>query len=224
MQTGVGYFGSSLGKKVVMGVTGLLLVGFVVAHMIGNLQLYLPAHDGVYALDTYSTFLHTFLHGGGLWIARGVLLLAAVLHVWAAVTLSRTNLAARPVGYDKLTPVASTFASRWMRVTGPIVLVFIVYHLLHLTAGTVHPSFESGHVFHNVVTGFQVPWVAAIYIVAMLALGSHLSHGIWSMLQTLGLSHPRYNGARKGLATILTVMVIGFNISFPIAVVAGLVR
>ncbi|CAN5631694.1 hypothetical protein BH09MYX1_BH09MYX1_01600 [soil metagenome] len=224
MQTGVGFFGSSIGKKVVMAVTGVLLVSFVVAHMIGNLQLYLPAHDGVPALDAYGTFLHTFLHGGGIWLARGSLLLAVALHIWAAVTLFRTNVAARPIGYQKLAPVASTLSSRWMRLTGPIVLIFVVYHLLHFTLGAVHPAFEPGHVFHNVVTGFQVPWVAGFYIVAMLALGSHLSHGIWSMLQTLGLSHPRYNALRKGLATLLTVVVIGFNVSFPIAVLAGLVR
>lgn len=224
MQTEAGFFGSSIGKKIVMAVTGIMLVGFVVAHVIGNLQLYLPPHGGEYPIDAYGKFLRTFLHGGGIWIARAGLLTAVLLHIWAAWTLTLMNLAARPVGYQTLKPLASTFSSRWMRVSGSVVLVFIIYHLLHFTVGTVHPNFEHGHVFHNVVTGFQVPWVSGFYIVAMLCLASHLSHGIWSMLQTLGLSHPRYNGLRKALAAILTVLVIGGNISFPIAVLTGFVR
>ena len=224
MQTGAGFFGSSIGKKIVMAVTGIMLVGFVVGHVIGNLQLYLPAHGGEHAIDAYGRFLRTFLHGGGIWVARGGLLAAAVLHIWAAFGLTLMNRAARPIGYQEQTPEASTFSSRWMRYSGAVVLAFIIFHLLHLTVGTVHPSFEHGQVFRNVVSGFQVPWVSGFYILAMLCLASHLSHGIWSMLQTLGLSHPRYNGLRKGLATVLTVVVIGGNISFPIAVLAGFVR
>lgn len=224
MQTGAGFFGSSIGKKIVMAITGIMLVGFVVVHMIGNLQLYLPAHEGVYPLDTYGTFLRTLLHGSGIWIARASLLTAAALHIWAAVGLTLMNRAARPIGYQEQHYVTSTFASRWMRISGAVVLLFIVFHLLHLTIGVILPDFEHGKVFHNVVTGFQVPWVSAFYIIAMLSLATHLHHGIWSMLQTLGLSHPRYNGLRNGLATLLTIVVIGGNISFPIAVLTGLVR
>ena len=224
MQTGAGFFGSSVGKKIVMAITGIMLIGFVVIHMIGNLQLYLPAHEGVYPLDTYGTFLRTLLHGSGIWIARASLLTAAGLHIWAAVGLTIMNRAARPIGYQEQQYVTSTFASRWMRISGAVVLLFIVFHLLHLTIGTVLPDFVHGKVFHNVVTGFQVPWVSACYIIAMLALATHIHHGIWSMLQTLGLSHPRYNGLRKGLATLLTIVVIGGNISFPIAVLTGLVK
>ncbi len=224
MNTGAAFFGSSIGKKIVMAVTGIMLVGFVVAHVIGNLQLYLPAHEGEYPIDAYGRFLHTLLHGSGIWIARAGLLAAVVLHIWAAVGLTLMNRAARPIGYQKQTPVASTFASRWMRISGIVVLLFIVFHLLHLTVGSVHPSFEPGQVYHNVVTGFQVPWVSAFYIIAMICLASHLSHGIWSMLQTLGLSHPRYDCLRKCLALALTVVVIGANISFPIAVLTGFVR
>lgn len=224
MQTGAGFFGSSVGKKIVMAVTGIMLIGFVVVHMIGNLQLYLPAHGGVYALDTYGEFLRELLHGSGIWIARAALLTAAALHVWAAVGLTLMNRAARPIGYQQQQYDASTFASRWMRVSGVIVLVFIVFHLLHLTIGNVLPGFVHGKVFHNVVTGFQVPWVSAFYIIAMLALATHIHHGIWSMLQTLGLSHPRFNGLRNGFATLLTIVVIGGNISFPIAVLTGFVR
>ncbi len=224
MQTGAGFFGSSIGKKIVMAVTGIMLVGFVVAHMVGNLQLYLPAHDGEPALDAYGHFLRTFLHGGGIWIARASLLAAVGLHIWAAAGLTRMNLAARPIGYREQQYQASTFGSRFMRWSGGILFIFIIYHLLHLTLGTVHPVFEHGKVFHNVVAGFQVPWVSAFYIIAMLCLASHLHHGIWSMLQTLGLSHPRYNGLRQGLATVVTAVVVLGNVSFPIAVLTGFVR
>lgn len=224
MQTGAGFFGSSVGKKIVMAVTGIMLVGFVVVHMIGNLQLYLPAHGPEHPLDAYGRFLRTFLHGGGIWIARAVLLTAVGLHIWAAVGLTLMNWAARPIGYRDQQYTTSTFASRWMRVSGVVVLAFIVFHLLHLTIGVVLPGFEHGKVFHNVVTGFQVPWVSAFYIIAMLFLATHLHHGVWSMLQTLGLSHPRYNRLRTGLATLLTIVVIGGNISFPIAVLTGFVR
>lgn len=207
-----------------MAVTGVILVGFVIAHMLGNLQLYLPAHDGVNALDEYGVFLRSVFHGSGLWIARAVLLASVGAHIWAAVTLSQKNKEARSVGYRAVHHSASTVASRTMLFSGLVVLVFIVFHLLHFTIGSVHPSFEEGKVFHNVVTGFQVPWVSAFYIVAMLALAPHLRHGVWSLFQTLGLSHPRWNQRRQVLALAVTVLVVGANISFPVAVLAGLVR
>lgn len=207
-----------------MAVTGVILVGFVVAHMVGNLQLYLPAHGGVHPLDEYGAWLRSVLHGSGLWIARAVLLASVGAHIWAAVTLSQRNKQARPVGYRALQHSASTFASRSMLVTGLIVLAFIVFHLLHFTIGAVHPAFVEGKVFHNVVTGFQVPWVSAFYVLAMLALAPHLRHGVWSLFQTLGLSHPRYDRRRQQLALVVTVLVVGANISFPVAVLAGLVR
>ncbi|MBL0209776.1 MAG: succinate dehydrogenase cytochrome b subunit [Holophagaceae bacterium] len=224
MHSGAGFFGSSVGKKIVMAVTGIMLIGFVVVHMAGNLQLYLPAHGGEHPLDAYGTFLRTLLHGSGIWIARAALLSAAGLHVWAAVGLTLMNRAARPIDYQNQQYDASTISSRWMRVSGVVVLVFIVFHLLHLTIGSVLPDFVHGQVFHNVVTGFQVPWVSAFYIIAMLCLATHIHHGIWSMLQTLGLSHPRFNGLRNRFATLLTIVVIGGNISFPIAVLTGFVR
>lgn len=220
MQREAGFFGSSIGKKVVMAVTGVMLVGFVFAHMAGNMQLYIGAH----ALDGYGEMLHTMLHGAGIWIARAALLGAVVLHIWAAVGLTRMNNAARGVGYREVQHQKSTFASRWMRVSGVVLLVFIVFHLLHFTTGTVHPDFVEGAVYHNVVAGFSVPWVSGFYIVAMLCLAAHLYHGVWSMLQTLGLSHPRYLKARKALAAGVTVLVVGANISFPIAVLTGFVR
>jgi succinate dehydrogenase / fumarate reductase cytochrome b subunit len=220
MQKAGTFFGSTIGKKVVMGVTGIALFGFVLAHMVGNLQLFM----GPETLNAYGEALREFGHGMGLWVARGGLLTAVILHIWAATSLTLASLKARPVGYRATRHRESTYASRTMRWSGPIVFVFIIYHLLHFTLGTVHGSFIPGDVYHNVVTGFQVWPVAVFYMVAMLALGFHLWHGVWSMLQSLGLSHPRWNALRRAFATIFTTVVIGGNLSFPIAVLAGWVR
>ena len=216
------FLGSSIGKKIVMAVTGLVLVLFVIGHMVGNLQIYM----GSEALNAYSEFLHHMLHGGGLWIARIVLLACAALHIWAAVSLTRMNAAARPGAYRQVKHEASTFASRYMRVTGFILLFFIVFHLLNLTTGQWHPggAFVKGQVFRNLVSTFQVGWVSALYIVAMVALAGHLSHGIWSLMQTMGWNHPRYNALRKQLAWAITAVVVAANISFPVAVLAGFIR
>jgi succinate dehydrogenase / fumarate reductase, cytochrome b subunit len=214
------FFGSTIGKKVVMGATGVVLFGFVLAHMIGNLLLY----QGPEALNAYSEFLHEMAHGMGLWVARGGLLVAVALHIWASTSLTLANAKARPVGYRETEHRESTYASRTMRWSGPLLLLFIVYHLLHFTTGTVHTSFVPGDVYHNVVAGFRVWPVSAFYIAAMITLGFHLWHGVWSMLQSLGLSHPRWNPLRRGVATVFTVLVITANISFPIAVLVGLVR
>ncbi len=217
-----GFLRSSLGLKIVMAVTGLILFGFVIGHLIGNLQVYL----GPEAMDAYAVFLRSFLHGSGLWIARGGLLLAASLHVWSATLLTLINRAARPVGYREVQRRESTYASRTMRWSGVTLLLFVVYHLLHLTFGVraVHPRFVHGAVFHNFVTGFQNPLVSAFYILAMLALGLHLYHGAWSFMQTLGLSHPRYDTLRYAVAIVLTVVVVAGNISFPVAVLTGVLH
>ena len=212
---------ATVGKKAVMAVTGLILFGFVVAHMIGNLTAYL----GPESMNAYAEWLRELLHGAGLWIARYVLILAVIFHVWSAVSLTIDNRKARPVGYrTRRRWVESTYASRTMVWSGPLLAVFIVYHLLHLTTGTVHPGFVEGDVYRNFVTGFRVLPVSAFYILAMLALGLHLYHGVWSMLQTLGLSHPRWNSLRKAFATGVTAVVVVGNISFPIAVLLGMIR
>jgi succinate dehydrogenase / fumarate reductase cytochrome b subunit len=215
-----GFLRSSIGKKVVMATTGVILFAFVVGHMIGNLQLYLGAH----ALNEYSVFLREFLHGSGLWIARGVLLASVGLHIWAATSLTLANRAARPVGYREWHAREATYASRTMRWSGVILLLFVVYHLLHFTTGTVHPSFAHDDVYHNVVAGFRVVPVSLFYILAMLVLGMHLKHGVWSMLQTLGLGHPRYRRLAHAFAVVVAVVVVVGNISFPVAVLLGVVR
>ena len=209
---------STIGRKVVMALTGLVLFGFVVAHMVGNLQVYL----GPTKLDEYGAALRKL--PALLWALRLGLLAAAAGHVWAATSLTLSNRAARPIGYRQTRYQESSYASRTMRWSGVILLLFIVYHLLHFTIGTVHPSFVEGAVNHNFVAGFRVPWVSAFYILAMLCLGMHMYHGVWSMLQTLGLSHPRYNPLRQAVAGAITVAVVVGNISMPLAVLAGWIR
>jgi succinate dehydrogenase / fumarate reductase cytochrome b subunit len=212
------FFDSSIGKKAVMAASGVVLLGFVVGHMAGNMLLY----AGPEALNAYGAKLHAL--PVLLWSVRLGLLVAVGLHIWAATSLTLTNWRARPVGYRERENVASTYASRTMIYSGPILALFVVYHLAHLTLGVVHPDFIPGDVYHNVVRGFQVPWVCAWYMAAMLALGFHLYHGFWSMLQSVGINHPRYNSLRKALALLFALALTGGNISFPLAVLTGLVR
>jgi len=214
------YVASTIGRKVVMAVTGMVLFGFVLGHFVGNLTLYL----GPEAINHYSEFLHGFLHGGGLWVARAVLLTCAVLHVWSATSLTLESWAARPKGYRRWTAKDSTYASRTMRWGGVILAAFIVFHLMNLTFGDAHPDYVRGDVYHNVVAAFQVWPVSVFYIVAMVALGLHLDHGVWSMCQTLGLSHPRYKRWARGAALGFALLIVVGNCSFPIAVLAGWVR
>jgi succinate dehydrogenase / fumarate reductase cytochrome b subunit len=220
MPRAASFLDATVGKKAVMAVTGLILFGFVVAHMIGNLQAYL----GPEVMNHYAVWLRELMHGAGLWIARGVLIVAVILHVWAALSLTLDNRKARPVGYRERRWEESSYASRTMVWSGPILALFIVYHLLHLTTGNLHPAFVEGDVYHNFVTGFRVVPASVFYIVAMLCLGLHLYHGVWSMLQTLGLSHPRWNPLRKAFAGTITAVVVLGNISFPVAVLLGIIR
>jgi succinate dehydrogenase / fumarate reductase, cytochrome b subunit len=220
MNWALSFLRSSIGLKVVMALSGVALFGFVLVHMLGNLQVYL----GPTLLDDYGRSLRALGHGTGLWVARGGLLLAAIAHVWSAYCLTRLNQKARPEGYRERENRESTLASRTMRWSGVVVLVFIVYHLLHFTIGTVHPDFVEGAVTHNFVTGLRVVWVAVFYMVATLLLGLHLYHGVWSMLQTLGLSHPRYDALRKRAAAAFAALVVIGNLSFPLAVLTGVVK
>lgn len=214
-----GFLASTIGQKVVMAVTGALLFGFVAVHLAGNLLLY----QGPEAINAYGRELRELLHGSGIWIARGGLLLAVLLHIWAAWALTLRNRAARPVAYRKWRAKKSTYASRTMRSSGVIILVFVVYHLMHLTLGSVHPAFAPGDVYHNVVAGFRVWPVSAFYILAMVLLGLHLNHGIWSLFHTLGLSHPRRRRAVRGFAAVFSALIVLGNVSFPVAVLLGLV-
>ena len=220
MEATRGFIRSSIGRKVVMAVTGVILVGFVIAHLLGNLQVYL----GPEAMNNYAVWLRQVLHGTGLWIARAVLLVAVILHIWSAASLTLSSRRARPIGYREQKWRESTYASRTMRWGGVIILLFVIYHILHMTTGTVHQSFIEGDVYHNFVAGFRVVPVSLFYIFAMLALGLHLRHGVWSMFQTLGVSHPRSIRAAHVLAWIVAIVIVVGNISFPLAVLAGVVR
>src|SRR5262245_49895446 len=188
MVEGRAYLRSSIGRKVVMAVTGAILLGFVLGHMIGNFTVYL----GPEAINGYAVFLREFLHGAGLWIARAVLLVAVILHIWSATSLTLTSRKARPIAYAQVEWREANYASRTMRWSGVLIFAFIVYHLMHFTFGNAHPSFIEGDVYHNFIAGFRSVPVSVAYIVAMILLGLHLRHGLWSMFQTLGVSHPRY--------------------------------
>lgn len=218
------FYRSSVGKKAVMAVTGILLFGFILGHMLGNMKLYLGAE----ALNHYAEWLRAlgspFLPAGvGLWIARLVLLGALAIHVHAAVVLTLLNRKARPVGYRRRETLTADYAARTMIWGGVMILLFVIYHLLHLTTGDVHPSFVHGDVYGNVVSGFQ-QWPAAMaYILANLALGFHLFHGLWSLFQSLGWNSPGLNPARRTFAIGFATIITAGNLSFPIAVLTGLV-
>ena len=215
----VRFYGSTIGRKIVMAVTGIVLVGFITVHMSGNLLV----HRGADAMNHYAAFLKS--EAPLLWGTRIVVALALVFHVHSAWTLSRRAAAARPERYDRLTPQVSTWSARLMRLGGILLVVFVVFHILHFTTGTVLSSlFVEGEVYQNVVRSFSVGWVAVFYLVAMLALALHLQHGIWSLFQTLGANHPHLEGGRKKLAWLSSIVIpIGFA-SVPLAVVFGLAR
>jgi succinate dehydrogenase / fumarate reductase cytochrome b subunit len=220
-----GFYRSSLGKKAVMAVTGLVLFGFVLGHLVGNLKMY----QGQEKFDAYAEHLRElgapfFGHGQFIWVMRLGLLLAVGLHIHAAWALTVQNRRARPGGYEVETHIQSTYASRTMRWGGVIVQLFVVYHLMHLTWGNAHPDFEAGKVYQNVVVGFSIPWVAIFYVIANLALGLHLHHGLWSLFQSLGWNHPKLNPWRRRFAAVFAAVVTIGNVSFPIAVLTGVVR
>jgi succinate dehydrogenase / fumarate reductase cytochrome b subunit len=219
---------TTVGKKIVMAVTGLVLVGFVIAHMVGNLKIFL----GAKAIDDYAVFLRTVgeplvPYEVLLWVARVILLVSVLLHILAAVQLTRMNWAARPQGYTTKQSIATTYAARTMRWSGVILALFVVYHLLHFTAGVVGFSagqYEHLKVYNNVVAGFSVWYVSVFYILAMAALCLHLDHGIWSMLQTLGCNNARISSLLKNLARVVALAVFAGFISVPVAVLAGWLR
>jgi succinate dehydrogenase / fumarate reductase cytochrome b subunit len=205
-----------------MAVTGAILFGYVIGHLIGNLQIYSSNHDQI---NRYAAFLHNPANVIPLWAIRAFLMGAVVLHVTACTQLWLLKRAARPTAYVKKDDVPASYAARTMIWSGPIVGSFIVFHILHLTVGAVLPIREIGlnqpDVRYNVIAGFQHPAVASFYILAMILLCMHLYHGLWSMFQSLGFSHPLYTPLlRKGAAIVAILIAIG-NCSIPAAVMAG---
>ncbi len=226
MVGGLAVYQSSIGKKVIMAVTGLIMVGFVFIHMIGNLKLYLP--DGGEHLDHYGHYLRVLgdpilIEGQALWMFRLVLLTAVVLHVISAFQLWGMANAARSSPYDKKKAAVATQLAMMMRLGGIVIGMFIVIHVLHLTVG-LHPQFQHGEVYHNVVTAFQQPVVALLYAAAMIPLGVHIWHGGWSLFQTLGLNNRRWKEFWKTVAALIAVLIVIGNISMPLSVLIGFVK
>jgi succinate dehydrogenase / fumarate reductase cytochrome b subunit len=218
---------TSIGKKILMAVTGLILFGYVFLHMYGNLHIY----EGRQYFNEYSVWLREmgyplFAHGVALWLLRIVLIVSLVGHVWAAWQVTRLDWESRPVRYGQKKMIAGTYAARTMRWGGVFLALFIVYHVLHFTLGTAYfeGPFSHTDVYSNVVIGFRNPIVSLVYIAAMIALGLHLYHGIWSMAQTLGWRSEVNNQLWRGFATVMAIVIAGGNISIPLAVMAGIVR
>jgi succinate dehydrogenase / fumarate reductase, cytochrome b subunit len=225
------FYRTTIGKKIVAALTGAILVGFVIGHMVGNLKAFMGiADDGVHKLDHYAHFLREMgepLLGYStlLWIVRAGLLVAVVLHVVTVIQLTIINRTSRSSNYQVYQRNSSTVASRAMFWGGLLLLAFIVFHILHLTTGTLHfDGFVEGKVYANVARTFQNWYMLAFYALAMLALSAHLYHGIWSLFQTLGLDDPERNKCIRKLACLCAFIVaIGF-ISVPTAVFFGILK
>jgi succinate dehydrogenase / fumarate reductase cytochrome b subunit len=221
----VRFWRSAIGKKWIMAVTGIMLLGFVLFHMIGNLKIYLGAAH----LDEYAEWLRTIgepfvPRGVFLWILRVGLIGAFFFHIVSAAQLTRMNHQSRPTKYQSPRDyVAADFASRTMRWTGVIVGLFVIFHLMDLTWGTVDPGWARGHVYANVIHSFQRVPVAIVYIVANIALAIHIFHGAWSMFQSLGINNPKWNDARRKFALGFALLIGIANVSFPLLVVTGVV-
>jgi succinate dehydrogenase / fumarate reductase cytochrome b subunit len=219
---------STIGKKVIMAVTGIILVAFVVLHMLGNLQVFI----GPEKMNSYSAFLKSL--GELLWLARIILLVALILHVTMAYQLAQRSRQARPLGYERREPQVSTVASRTMRWGGVLILVFVIFHILHFTTGTLfpwasrpdalYPAFSQTEFYGNVNAAFRSPWVVTFYVVVMLFLLLHLFHGAWSSVRTLGLAKPSPRPLQRQAATIIALVVwLGFT-AIPVAVFLGVIR
>ncbi|MEY4024777.1 MAG: hypothetical protein RL438_290 [Actinomycetota bacterium] len=224
-------YSTAVGKKYVMAISGIAMMGFVLFHMIGNLKMYM----GATALNHYAEFLKELLYpiapkGVVLWILRGGLITMLLLHLHAAWSLTRLNRFARAVKYQGPRDYqVAKFASRTMRWTGIIVLSYLIWHILDLTLGVVNTTgtngeFVKGEVYQNVLNSLNRPVVAAFYVIANVLLGIHLFHGAWSIFQSLGWNNPRFNNWRRGFATAFATIVVVGNVSFPIAVIAGIVK
>ncbi|PJZ52537.1 succinate:quinone oxidoreductase [Leptospira adleri] len=225
MDLKAGYLRSSIGRKTLVAVTGLVYFGFVVVHMLGNLQIFL----GQEKINAYGQALRDI--APLLWVARIILIVSFIIHVYYAITLSIENKKARPVPYSKQNTVQATLASRTMALTGLLILSFLTYHLLHFTLGVTNPDHfamtdsKGRHdVFTMVILGFQNPIVTGSYIFAMVLLASHISHGVASVFQTLGLSTPSLSGKIKAGAILFALIIFIGNTSIPLSILLGYVH
>lgn len=221
----VAFYRSAVCKKWLMAVSGIALFGFVVAHMLGNLKVF----TGMEKLNEYAEWLRdlgepALPRTALLWGLRIGLLVAVGVHILSAVQLTRMNQKARPVRYQaKRDYVAANFASRTMRWTGVIIVLFVIFHLMDLTWGQANPDWVRGDPYNNLFNSFERVPVAIVYIVAMLALGLHLFHGLWSMFQSLGLNNPRWNSWRRTFAVAFAVVITVGNVSMPLLITTGVV-
>jgi succinate dehydrogenase / fumarate reductase cytochrome b subunit len=222
MRRVISLYRTSVGKKFYMAVSGAVLIGFLVAHMIGNLKMYM----GPDAFNHYAEFLREIgypilPHMAGLWLFRIVLLGCVGLHMLSAWQVYLQSRNARGGKYSKEESLHFSYASRTMRWGGVTIATFVVYHILHFTVGSAHPEFVHGAAYENVVIGFQNPLVAGFYILALVMVAFHLYHGLWSAFQTVGANHPKYNPYRRPLALVLALLLfIGF-MTVPVGVMAG---
>jgi succinate dehydrogenase (or fumarate reductase) cytochrome b subunit, b558 family len=221
------FYRSTIGKKIIMAVTGLIGLGFLIVHIAGNLQVF----AGAAKINGYGALLHGPLDELT-WLVRIVLIVAVILHVLMAYQLTQRSAAARPTGYQRRTPQVSTLASRTMKWGGVLLLVFIVFHILHFTTQTIDPggvrglTDSQGHrdVYGNIVASFRIWWVSAFYIVSMIALGMHLYHGAWSSVRTLGYAKASAHPLHRRIALTIAVIVwLGFTL-VPVGVIAGILR
>ena len=218
-------YSTSVGKKYTMAVSGAIFVVFVIVHMFGNLKVYLGPEAFNHYAEGLREFGAPFLgHEWFLWVFRVGLLAFLLIHTVAAWQTSRQSWAARGQKYKKQEKLVFHYASRTMRWGGVALLLFVVYHILHLTTGTLHPDFIPGDAYHNFVTGFRSLPVVAVYVAAMIALGLHLYHGIWSAFQTMGLDGPRIKRWREPTALGVALLVVLVNLSFPVAVYTGILQ
>lgn len=226
------FYGSTIGKKIAMAVSGIVLVLFVLGHMAGNLKIFAGINPATndYKIDDYGRFLRSMGsemlgHSGVLWIVRVILLACLVIHAMSGIQLARLNRAAKPQGYKRQEYRSANAASLTMLYGGLFLLVFIVFHILHFTTGTLHFSaFAEGEVYTNVWLAFQSKVMAGFYVVSMALLGLHLYHGTWSMFQTLGVDTPHWNKGLRTLSKVVaTILFLGFS-SVPVAITLGLLQ
>lgn len=217
---------SNIGLKVLMAVTGVVMFGYLIGHVSGNMLIF----AGRDKINDYSAFLH---HAKGLLWGTRILLLASVLvHIWATVKFLALRNSARPVAYASKGAHGTTWAARTMYWSGPVIALFVVYHILHLTTGTLHPTFAKNlneatgrlDVYQNLVDDFSRPLPAALYIVGMLAIALHLSHGLWSMLQTVGVNRPNWEPTLRKIALLAAVIICGGFIAVPVSILFGIVK
>lgn len=220
MSRAAAFYQSLVGQKLIMAVTGILLYLFLIEHVAGNLLTF----GGPGPLNRYAALLKNPDLLPVLWVARVGLIIALILHLIAAVRVTVANWQARPVSYFRRKDVETNYAARTMIVSGPLIFLYLIYHLMMFTFLTTGPGYSETDVYRNVVLAFQVPTISAVYIVIMIILGYHLWHAGWSMVQTLGITWPTRPGLRGWLFPAIGVLIaVGF-ISVPVAVLTGIVR